>query len=230
MLIVCPSCASEYTLDAAHVGAEGRTVRCAACRTTWRVTAVAEEAEEAPADEAVAEAPEPALAAAAETGRPAKARTARARTGPRAPRQVPKRALAAAALLVLVGGALAGREAVVRRLPQAARLYAAIGLPVNLRGLALAEVTAYQTPGAEGGVLVVEGDVVNPTRRGVAVPGILVEVRDERDVPVYRWTAEAPRESLEPAESARFRARLAAPPAEGRRVLVRFAAAPAADH
>ena len=35
MLIVCPSCASEYTIDPANLGADGRTVRCADCRGTW---------------------------------------------------------------------------------------------------------------------------------------------------------------------------------------------------
>ena len=37
MLIVCPSCASQYELDAAKLGPEGRKVRCAGCRTSWHV-------------------------------------------------------------------------------------------------------------------------------------------------------------------------------------------------
>src|SRR5215212_4320397 len=37
MLIVCPSCASEYIIDPARLGAEGRTVRCAGCKETWFV-------------------------------------------------------------------------------------------------------------------------------------------------------------------------------------------------
>ncbi len=38
MLIVCPSCASEYRIDADKVGMEGRSVRCAACRETWFIS------------------------------------------------------------------------------------------------------------------------------------------------------------------------------------------------
>ncbi|MFD0934158.1 zinc-ribbon domain-containing protein, partial [Methylobacterium trifolii] len=38
MLIVCPTCASEYRIDAERVGMEGRSVRCAACRETWFIT------------------------------------------------------------------------------------------------------------------------------------------------------------------------------------------------
>lgn len=37
MLIVCPSCASRYELDAAKLGPSGRTVRCAKCDTRWHV-------------------------------------------------------------------------------------------------------------------------------------------------------------------------------------------------
>jgi predicted Zn finger-like uncharacterized protein len=35
MLIVCPTCASEYNVDAAHMGSEGRRVRCTSCHTDW---------------------------------------------------------------------------------------------------------------------------------------------------------------------------------------------------
>ena len=38
MLITCPSCANQYTIAAGQVGAGGRKVRCAACRSTWLVT------------------------------------------------------------------------------------------------------------------------------------------------------------------------------------------------
>ena len=37
MLIVCPTCASEHSVDPAHIGPDGRKVRCAACRTAWFV-------------------------------------------------------------------------------------------------------------------------------------------------------------------------------------------------
>lgn len=35
MLIVCPSCASEYTIDPAKLGADGRRLKCAICRDIW---------------------------------------------------------------------------------------------------------------------------------------------------------------------------------------------------
>src|SRR5258706_12397446 len=35
MLIVCPNCATSFTLTPTALGAEGRSVRCARCRTVW---------------------------------------------------------------------------------------------------------------------------------------------------------------------------------------------------
>jgi predicted Zn finger-like uncharacterized protein len=35
MLIVCPSCATSYTIEPASLGPAGRTVRCTRCRASW---------------------------------------------------------------------------------------------------------------------------------------------------------------------------------------------------
>src|SRR5262249_45556004 len=35
MLIVCPNCSTSYAIEAASLGAAGRTVRCARCKATW---------------------------------------------------------------------------------------------------------------------------------------------------------------------------------------------------
>jgi predicted Zn finger-like uncharacterized protein len=35
MLIVCPSCATSYTVEPASLGPAGRTVRCARCKESW---------------------------------------------------------------------------------------------------------------------------------------------------------------------------------------------------
>jgi predicted Zn finger-like uncharacterized protein len=35
MLIACPNCSTSYMIDPASLGAAGRTVRCARCKTTW---------------------------------------------------------------------------------------------------------------------------------------------------------------------------------------------------
>jgi predicted Zn finger-like uncharacterized protein len=51
MLIVCPSCASQYELDAAKLGPAGRKVRCASCQNSWHVEAAPEFPEAPTAEE-----------------------------------------------------------------------------------------------------------------------------------------------------------------------------------
>ena len=41
MLIVCPTCATSYTIEPASLGPAGRTVRCARCKESWFVGAPA---------------------------------------------------------------------------------------------------------------------------------------------------------------------------------------------
>jgi len=41
MLIVCPNCATSYMIDRATLGAAGRAVRCARCKTTWQADGLA---------------------------------------------------------------------------------------------------------------------------------------------------------------------------------------------
>lgn len=255
MLIVCPSCASEYVIDADRVGPEGRSVRCAACRETWFLSpddvaaalatemlaamsgpdAAQERAESqsaldaweaALAEEGAGEAP----AAAPEPVAPGPARPdTKAKVLPRAARWrglagLSPSVAAGLAVLACLPLALIARSTVVRAMPQSAGLYARLGLPVNLRGIELRDVVAFQTPG-EGakGQLVIEGDLVGVASAAAAVPPIEVEIRDGRDQPLYRWTVAPPRPALENRETARFRASLSAPPAQGRSVQVRFA-------
>ncbi|MFH6785413.1 MULTISPECIES: DUF3426 domain-containing protein [Methylobacterium] len=226
MLIVCPACASEYTLDPDKIGSAGRTVRCAACREPWFVAAPAAEPGSmlSPPAEAVFTAAEAPASPPRRSG--TRPRGAKARGAPPGRRRLVAAAAGLAACGALMAALLpAGRAGLVRALPATARLYAAIGLPVNLRGLAFRDVAAYQVPDAAGtGRLVVEGDVVSAAKDAVAVPRLSLELRDAHGQTVYRWTAEPPRERLEPEESARFRAELPGAPVKGHEVLVRFAA------
>ena len=132
----------------------------------------------------------------------------------------------AAILCVLVLGgmmsAIAFRDTVVSRLPQLARLYEAAGLKVNLRGLEIVNIRSQLTKLDDASVLVIEGEIVNPSREAKAVPSLYLAVLDSTGNETYAWTAPLDKASLEPGESLPFRRRLAAPPADGRKVLVRF--------
>jgi predicted Zn finger-like uncharacterized protein len=125
--------------------------------------------------------------------------------------------------LIIANTVLVGwRNDVVRILPQTASFYSMLGLPVNLRGLALDGVTTTTEQHEGMPILVVEGSVVNDSRKIVDVPRLKFVVRNSANEEIYSWTAVAPRATLPPGEAVSFRSRLASPPTDSRDVLVRF--------
>ena len=125
--------------------------------------------------------------------------------------------------LIIVDAILVGwRNDFVRILPQTASFYSMLGLPVNLRGLALDGVTTTTEQHEGVPILVVEGSVVNDSRKIVDVPRLKFVVRNAANEEIYSWTAVPPRATLPPGETVAFRSRLASPPPDGRDVLVRF--------
>ena len=125
--------------------------------------------------------------------------------------------------LLIVDAVLVGwRNDVVRILPQTASFYSMLGLPVNLRGLALDSVTTTTEQHEGVPILVVEGSVVNDSRKIVDLPRLKFVVRNSANEEIYSWTAVPPRASLPPGEAVSFRSRLASPPTDSSDVLVRF--------
>jgi predicted Zn finger-like uncharacterized protein len=198
---------------------------------------------EAPAD-APAEQPTPALseiaiptdaaAAAAEAEADAEAksadietsaarrRTKRGSSRRRLPTRSYRMPAALLALACIAAALIVWRGAVVRHAPQMASLYAAIGLPVNLRGLVFSEVRVSRDTHDGVPVLVVEGTIASVASKPVGVPRLRFALRNEAGGEVYAWTAMPGREMLEPGETLPFKSRLASPPGEGRDVTVRF--------
>lgn len=155
-------------------------------------------------------------------------KAARAEKKPKVPIRPRLRVQPAAALLVLgfvpaLAGLLLGRAQIVRLLPEAAAIYAAIGMPVNLRGFAFENVRSELVREGEARLLVVEGEIANIRDTSLAVPPVLIGVMGEGANPLYRWTADPDQATLAPGARTRFKARLVSPPQEGRQVLVRFA-------
>lgn len=130
---------------------------------------------------------------------------------------------AVTALLVAINIALiAWRADVVRMLPQTARVYAAIGLDVNLRGLVFTEVTTRDETQDGAAMLVVEGVIKNTSKRDTDVPRLRFAVHNAQGQEIYNWTALPDQTVIAPGASLPFRSRLASPPPEAHAVLVRF--------
>lgn len=136
----------------------------------------------------------------------------------------PVPSLSTAILLLIVAntGLIAFRAEIARLLPQTASLYAAIGLPINLRGLVFAELVTRKETQDGVPMLVVEGAITSTSRRAVEVPRIRFSVRNAAGQEIYSWTALPTRNALAPGARLPFRSRLASPPAEAHEVLVRF--------
>jgi len=135
---------------------------------------------------------------------------------------------AMAAALLLVGlvivatTVIAARAAIVSVAPATAAVYAAAGLPVNLRGLKIAGVRATVTRESPG-ELVVTGEIANLRDRETLAPKLRLILRGQDGRELYAWVARGPKARLGAHERVPFRARLAAPPAGVREVLVKFA-------
>jgi predicted Zn finger-like uncharacterized protein len=307
MLIVCPNCATSYLIEPTSVGAAGRTVRCARCKTTWFAAApkqandvtafvdgVIAEAEAqsggyqtappnvppaphydtaAAADDfgaeppafpatlpnaasgplgptshnndfaqaqesaplAVADAPSlvPPIGPAAPPGAESASLDtedlesfAARRQRLKAKRQGKRRSsrwTAIALVLFSFNVALVGaRSEVVRFLPQTASLFAAIGLPVNLRNLKFDNVRISRETTDGVTALLVEGTIMATTGKAAEVPRLRFAARNAAGQEVYSWTALPSRSVLGPNESLPFSSQLASPPADAVDVMVRF--------
>ena len=115
------------------------------------------------------------------------------------------------------------RETVVSLWPQSASFYAALSMPVSIRGVALTDI-AYQQAYEDGQpVLSVTGKVVNVGDRKLAVPEIRVVLLDNAKHELYHWTFNAGIATLKPGAESPFMTRLSSPPPETRNLNVRFA-------
>ncbi len=211
MLIVCPSCASEYRIESGKVGMEGRSVRCAACRETWFISpadvlagheaelAEREGAEPDPVADAAWQEAAATVRAASETSDPSPAAPGTAASAARdglarhsRPVAVARRRADAArrAAPDLPGAHQRGPDGAPERRPVR---------PGRVAG----ECPGYRDPRRRGvqqpaedgrpAELVIEGDLVGVARTDVPVSTLSVEIRDAAGRALRTFPVAAPR-------------------------------------
>jgi predicted Zn finger-like uncharacterized protein len=111
------------------------------------------------------------------------------------------------------------RSEVVRYFPQTASLFAAIGLPVNLRHLQFKDVRIAKDG---NGMLVVKGTIVSTASEPINIPRLRFAARNAAGQEVYTWTAQPSRKVLDPGGTLDFSSQLASPPDDAVNVMVRF--------
>ena len=126
-------------------------------------------------------------------------------------------------LLLAFNVALVGaRSEVVRYLPQTASLFAAIGLPVNLRHLKFEDVKISKEMQDGVNMLIVQGWIVSTAGKPAEVPRLRFAARNATGQELYVWTALASRSILDPGDRLEFTSQMASPPADAIDVMVRF--------
>jgi predicted Zn finger-like uncharacterized protein len=211
MFIACRTCSASYHIPDEILGDHACQFRCARCGRSWELAPRQTLAGSLASDGDVARPHPPVGRARKGAGFGAGARRVAA-------------SLACGAALGCAMGAVGAREAIVRALPATARFYQAIGLPVNLTGLSIVEVSAHLGQGADKTLLAVEGSLVNLRQRETAAPDLRIALRGADGRELYVWTTRPPKDRLAAGERAPFVARLAAPPPGVVDALVKFVA------
>jgi len=226
MILTCPECASRYVVDGASIGPQGRTVRCASCRHTWRATAAGEQ----PLDLEPEPAPVPEQPPAEDTRPRADALSRKIRAENVARRRTRQAAVTGAvwgvmgALLLALGiGASLFRVEVVRLWPHTAGAYAKVGLTVNPTGLAPENVKA--SPGLKDGhaAVIVTGEIRNIETRPQDPAPLRVSLLDKAGNRLTTQIATLPPGRLQPGETQPFSVAFLDPPSASAGVEVEFA-------
>ncbi len=129
---------------------------------------------------------------------------------------------ACVALGAMVFALIVWRAEVVRVMPQTAAFFKMVGMGVNLRGLAFEDLKISIETVDNKPVLLIEGALIDISRKPVEIPRLRFIVRDANGTDIYAWNAVLEQPVLNPGEKAWFKTRLASPPPEGREIAVRF--------
>jgi predicted Zn finger-like uncharacterized protein len=147
---------------------------------------------------------------------------------PRAKARRLARYAALGALVVVFGGGLLFRDAIVTQFPQLAAPYAAIGLPVNIVGLRFTDVRTLESMQSGAEVLVVDGSVESVSGGPLDVPPVVVTLLDRQGNSLYAWSVTPKASRLRPGEAVSFETRLTGPPDNAAKVHLTFGSGSAA--
>lgn len=251
MIINCSSCDTSYEVETSYFEPDGRKVKCSSCGTVWFQEYIRPEDVQEP-DEVedfeenqvtgtheVTSDPQEDLDKPSEddAGDDIKSEAQRlvaAAHQKKAGRQRHNKQLvsammgwgALAATIILVAGlSVAYRQNIVKTLPSSAKIFAQLGMPVNVRGMSFANVV-YKRDFENGlPVLAIKGEVVNLTDRKLVLPRVRFGLLDQTDKELYYWTVRVDKKPLDPKARVKFATRLASPPAGAKGLIVRFAQA-----
>ena len=203
MILSCSACSTRYLVDPTVLSPVGRMVRCAKCGHQWM---------QDPPDDL----PKQVDPVGIDRGE----RYIPGVNLPGFPRSPSRRnSLAGWAALVLIvvavtGSGIVARDEITVAWPPAARLYDAIGFPVEALGAGLELRNVSSERKFEGGipVLVIKGEIANVSKRMRDVPHMRGTLRSAEQRVVQQWTFSATQSRLLPGETAQFVTQVKNPP------------------
>ncbi len=237
VILKCPSCGVAEPIEAAIMAEGTQIVVCRRCGETWSAGSVENvaagptgKAEQAGrslvwSDARLIDAVRRPLTSYDNGSQDAwAARIAADRAAPRPPAGRPFiSAVAGLASIAFLVAFLGGRENAVAAIPDLAGFYEVIGLPVNLQGIAIDDLTAIRRGSGEGAQLIVAGVVANLKDSDLPVPGLVVELRDSAQHPIRAVAIAPPVAHLAALEAKAFRIVIEDVPKTAIGVAVRFA-------
>ncbi len=218
MILTCPNCGTRFRIDPAALAPGGKMVRCSQCGHRWFA--------EPPRTEPVAAGPVPEPVAEPIPEPPAvEAIAARAPRAPSGASMVGWLLLLLVVLLLV--GLVVGRNEIVAAFPQAATVYARLGLPVTLPiGLEFRNLSSRRELEDGSVVLVVEGEIHNLAGADRLVPPVRVSLVDGSGRELDFGLFDPPQRALPAGGMTRFEARLLDPPEAAETFVVTFADTP----
>lgn len=229
MIITCPNCRTQYRIDPSTLGEGGRKVRCSNCSHRWLVEPFTEaatppvpEPEPAP-PEPVPPAPPPEQARPRGTVTPLAAPAPARKTTPaRGGRSLTGWVLLVLLVLLLVGAVL-GRNEIIALAPAVAPVYERLGLPITVRlGLEFRDLaSARAEPGSSA--VRVTGTIHNVSGGEVRVPQLRVALLDGSREEIRSQLFDPPQATLPAEGTASFELTLPDPPPEARDFTITFA-------
>jgi len=225
MILTCPECATSYFVDDLRIPRLGRMVKCTTCGARWRAFQDRADAEkDVPEDDLLVEGPpigptppdddlEFVAAPVTSVRKPASKKRSRGMVV----------GIGVAAVLALTAGAVVLlRQQIADVAPGTARLFAAIGLPVNTLGLVFEGVKSKAMLQGGRPVWSVTGAVRNVRDEPVAAPPIRISLLDKAGEPLASLVADALNVRVPPGAVRYFAITLPDPPAGAQELEISF--------
>ena len=205
MILTCPECSTKYMAKDGMIGPNGRSVRCASCKTTWFVAGADPDALALEDNQTVLMTPEleqdsqikqplmPVTPFPAAVGPHTLLRN-KAHAEKLSKRYRAIRFIWALPLLLLVTAAIlvfVKRQAIVETHPKSATIFQAVGVNITANGLDIESLSSQRLVIDGEDVLRVNGEVVNLTSEDIASPLIQLRLENRSGEALGDWFVEA---------------------------------------